>query len=513
MARGRGEVHGFTVPAINIRAQTFDMARTIFETRPRAPMSGAVIFELARSEQTYTFQRPDRLLDRRPRRRDRRGLAGAGVHPGRPLPVQRQEVRGRPGGDDRGDPAGVPARDRGRLPQHRHRLLDARRPVEADRRRAAARELPPRRRAHRAHPDRSRRDGRHRQRRRRDRRGRQAELHGRGAARVPRRLSRASWSGARRARSASRRSASRRARATAASRCRTAAWPRSSSTSRCSRELGEVARDVRPGRRRPARRVDAARRAVPPLPGGRDGGDPPRDRLPERCSTSTRRSRRSSIDGSSAWCYENAADERKPDQTDQQFVYTTRKKAIGPFKRRALGPGPRTRSSPRSAARSRSCSPSSASTGRARWSTAYVRPVEVHRRSRTRCARLPPPASRLAATSAAATACRRASPYEDRRHHVREGYDRHDRRPRSDPDDAADAHRDELAGRLAGAVLAHTRPPGRLPRRPARSLSSARRWRRGDRAGAGEARRHRSPLRTGVARAPGRRRPSSMSTT
>jgi hypothetical protein len=34
-----------------------------------------------------------------------------------------------------------------------------------------------------------------------------------------------------------------------------------------------------------------------------------------------------------AWCNENAADERKPDQTDQQFVYTTRKKAIGPFKR------------------------------------------------------------------------------------------------------------------------------------------------------------------------------------
>jgi hypothetical protein len=34
-----------------------------------------------------------------------------------------------------------------------------------------------------------------------------------------------------------------------------------------------------------------------------------------------------------AWCYANALDERKPDQTDQQFVYTTRKKAIGPFKR------------------------------------------------------------------------------------------------------------------------------------------------------------------------------------
>jgi len=35
-----------------------------------------------------------------------------------------------------------------------------------------------------------------------------------------------------------------------------------------------------------------------------------------------------------AWCFANAADERKPGQTDQQFVYTTRKKAIGPFKRR-----------------------------------------------------------------------------------------------------------------------------------------------------------------------------------
>jgi fructose/tagatose bisphosphate aldolase len=57
MARGRGEVHGFTVPAINIRAQTFDMARTIYETAASNDV-GAVILELARSEQTYTFQRP-----------------------------------------------------------------------------------------------------------------------------------------------------------------------------------------------------------------------------------------------------------------------------------------------------------------------------------------------------------------------------------------------------------------------------------------------------------------------
>jgi fructose/tagatose bisphosphate aldolase len=57
MARARGEVSGFTVPAINIRAQTFDMARTVFETAT-AVDAGAVILELARSEQTYTFQRP-----------------------------------------------------------------------------------------------------------------------------------------------------------------------------------------------------------------------------------------------------------------------------------------------------------------------------------------------------------------------------------------------------------------------------------------------------------------------
>ena len=57
MARARGEVGGFTVPAINIRAQTFDMARTVYETA-EANDVGAVILELARSEQTYTFQRP-----------------------------------------------------------------------------------------------------------------------------------------------------------------------------------------------------------------------------------------------------------------------------------------------------------------------------------------------------------------------------------------------------------------------------------------------------------------------
>src|ERR1044071_8267859 len=56
-ARARGDVSGFTVPAINIRAQTFDMARVAFESATTRDV-GAVILELARSEQTYTYQRP-----------------------------------------------------------------------------------------------------------------------------------------------------------------------------------------------------------------------------------------------------------------------------------------------------------------------------------------------------------------------------------------------------------------------------------------------------------------------
>jgi fructose/tagatose bisphosphate aldolase len=56
-ARARGEESGFTVPAINLRVQTFDMARTVYEAAAAADV-GAVILELARSEQTYTFQRP-----------------------------------------------------------------------------------------------------------------------------------------------------------------------------------------------------------------------------------------------------------------------------------------------------------------------------------------------------------------------------------------------------------------------------------------------------------------------
>lgn len=57
MARGRGEVHGFTVPAINVRGASYDTARAIFRTA-NAMSAGAFLLEIARSEIAYTEQRP-----------------------------------------------------------------------------------------------------------------------------------------------------------------------------------------------------------------------------------------------------------------------------------------------------------------------------------------------------------------------------------------------------------------------------------------------------------------------
>jgi fructose/tagatose bisphosphate aldolase len=57
MARGRGEVHGFTVPAINVRGMAYDTARSIFRTAIRLH-AGAFLLEIARSEIAYTDQRP-----------------------------------------------------------------------------------------------------------------------------------------------------------------------------------------------------------------------------------------------------------------------------------------------------------------------------------------------------------------------------------------------------------------------------------------------------------------------
>lgn len=57
MAMGRRECGGFTVPAINIRGLTYDTARAVFKADQKNN-TGAVIFEIAKSEIGYTLQRP-----------------------------------------------------------------------------------------------------------------------------------------------------------------------------------------------------------------------------------------------------------------------------------------------------------------------------------------------------------------------------------------------------------------------------------------------------------------------
>ncbi len=57
MAMGRGEVQGFTTPAMNFRCLTYDVARRVFRVA-EAIRAGAFIFEIAKSEMEYTFQSP-----------------------------------------------------------------------------------------------------------------------------------------------------------------------------------------------------------------------------------------------------------------------------------------------------------------------------------------------------------------------------------------------------------------------------------------------------------------------
>jgi fructose/tagatose bisphosphate aldolase len=57
MAMGRGDTGGFTVPAINVRAMAYDTARAVIRSASRLN-AGAFIFEIARSEIGYTEQRP-----------------------------------------------------------------------------------------------------------------------------------------------------------------------------------------------------------------------------------------------------------------------------------------------------------------------------------------------------------------------------------------------------------------------------------------------------------------------
>ncbi len=56
-AFGRGDVKGFTVPAVNIRGITYDFARAMFRVAKKNGI-GPFVFEIAKSEMGYTDQRP-----------------------------------------------------------------------------------------------------------------------------------------------------------------------------------------------------------------------------------------------------------------------------------------------------------------------------------------------------------------------------------------------------------------------------------------------------------------------
>lgn len=57
IARGKGEISGFTVPAVNLRSMTYDLARAMFRVAKKTN-AGAFIFEIAKSEMGYTNQIP-----------------------------------------------------------------------------------------------------------------------------------------------------------------------------------------------------------------------------------------------------------------------------------------------------------------------------------------------------------------------------------------------------------------------------------------------------------------------
>ena len=376
-ARGRGEVAGFTVPAINLRAQTFDMARTAFEAAASADV-GAVIFEIARSEQTYTYQRPIDFATS--------VLAGA-IAAGWRAPVFIQ-------GDHYQFNAKKYAADPEAMTEEIRRacrlaidagyrnididsstLVDLSKPTVDEQQRenyTRAAELTALIRT--LETD-----------------GVTVSVGGEigevgsqnsnvgGVARLPRRLpTRAGCADAGRDR-LSARSASRPARATAACRCPTAASPRSSSISTCcaSSATSPGASTARP---------EPSSTVRPPCRTSCSTGSRP-SRLPRSTSrpasrtrsTTTRRSRRTSVAPIEAWCLENAADERKPDQTDEQFIYTTRKKAIGPFKRELWDLETKDEILATQRRKLSFLFTELGVNGTREMITAYIRPVEVHR--------------------------------------------------------------------------------------------------------------------------------------
>ena len=341
IAMGRGEAGGFTVPAINVRMMAYDTGRAVMRAA-KGLDAGAFILEIARSEIGYTEQRPHEYAAIMAAAALREGFRGPLFLQGDHVQVSAQEVRlARPRQGARHAARADPRGDRRRLLQHRHRHLDAGRSRQADAGRAAGGELRAGGRLHGLHPP-PRARGRDRVGGRRDRRGRRQELRRPRAARLHAGLQRARWRPRARASSASARSACRPAPRTAASSAPTA---RSQSDVKIDLEtLEELSRVARESTGWAAPCSTAPPRSAPRPSTRSRGWAPARSTSPPTSrtwSTTTRRSRPALKDEMYAWVREHAQEEKKANDTDEQFLYKARKKAIGPFKAQAVEPAGR----------------------------------------------------------------------------------------------------------------------------------------------------------------------------
>ena len=91
-AMGRKEVGGFTVPAINIRGITYDVAQAVFRAAMKGKV-GPVLFEIARSEIGYTKQRPLEYTCAVTAAAVKSGWRGPVFSAGRSFSDKRQKVR------------------------------------------------------------------------------------------------------------------------------------------------------------------------------------------------------------------------------------------------------------------------------------------------------------------------------------------------------------------------------------------------------------------------------------
>ena len=134
LARGRGEFDAtrFTVPAINVRASTYLTARQAFAAALERD-AGAVIFEIAKSRDGVHRPAPGRVHRRRswPLPSGRAG-DGPVFLQGDHFQFNATKWRDDPDAEMAGPEGPDPRGDRRRLPEHRHRQQHAGRPVAAD---------------------------------------------------------------------------------------------------------------------------------------------------------------------------------------------------------------------------------------------------------------------------------------------------------------------------------------------------------------------------------------------